>query len=137
MVASAPSSLVYKPVGGRLAGFMSHWLHTTDDTYVLWTISEGIRLEFLERPPLVESPLLFTRNAKREAELCGGDGQQGGIRASPAAISRLLQQPLVQKKSGGLRPVINLKPLNLFIKKEKFKMETTRSIWKACLQAIG
>ena len=62
---------------------------------------------------------------------CGGDGQQGGPRTGPAAISRLLQQPLLgAKKSGGLRPVINLKPLNLFIKK-KFKMETTRSIRKA------
>ena len=38
---------------------------------------------------------------------------------------------LVPKKSGGLRPVIKLKPLNLFIKKEKFKMETNRSIRKA------
>ena len=63
---------------------------------------------------------------------CGGDGQQGGPRTGPATISRLLQQPLFgAKMSGGLRPVINLKPLNLFIKKEKFKMETTRSIRKA------
>ena len=63
---------------------------------------------------------------------CGGDGQQGGLRTNPTAISRLLQQPLLgAKKSGGLRPVINLKPLKLFLKKEKFKMETTRSIRKA------
>ena len=35
------------------------------------------------------------------------------------------------KKSLGLRLVINIKPLNLFIKKENFKMETTKSIRKA------
>ena len=83
--------------------------------------------------PLAESPIPFTRNAKRESELGHHvDGQQGGPRTSPATVSRLLQQPLLgPKKLGGLRPVINLKPLNLFIKKEKFKMETTRSIRKA------
>ena len=27
-------------------------------------------LEYLARPPLAESPILFTRNAKKEAELC-------------------------------------------------------------------
>ena len=70
MVVSAPSSPVYEPVGGWLPGFVSHWLCNTDDTYVLRTISEGIRLDFLERPPLAESAILFTRNAKREAELC-------------------------------------------------------------------
>ena len=69
MVISAPSSPVYEPVRGRLAGFVSQWLRATDDTYVLQTISEGIRLEFVERPPLAESPVLFTRNAKWEAEL--------------------------------------------------------------------
>ena len=68
MVDSSPSSLLYEPVGGRLADFVSQWLRTTDDAYVLLTFSEGIRLEFLERPPLAESPILFTRNAKREAE---------------------------------------------------------------------
>ena len=55
---------------------------------------------------------------------CGGDG--------PATISTLLQQPLLgAKKVRGLEAGYNLKPLNLFIKKEKFKMETTRSIRKA------
>ena len=33
-------------------------------------IQLDIRLEFLERPPLAESPILFSRNAKREVELC-------------------------------------------------------------------
>lgn len=35
---------------------------------------------------------------------------------------------LVPKKDGSQRPVINLKPLNLFIKKQKFKMEGARVI---------
>ena len=104
MVVSAPSSPVYEPVGGRLAGFVSHWLHATEDPYVLRTVSEGIRLEFLETPPLVESPILFTRNAKREAELCHQvEEMQGGPRTGTAAISRLLQQPLLGAKIVGIR----------------------------------
>ena len=120
--------------GGRLAGFVSHWLHATDDTYILQTISEGIQLEFLERSLLGEFPILFTRNAKREAELCHHVEEMVSKEAlelaplpSPGFYSNLF---LVPKKSRGLRPVINLKPLNLFIK-EKFKLETTRSIRKA------
>ena len=70
MVGCAPSSPVYKPVGGWLADFVSPWLHAAGDAYVLRTVSEGIWLEFLERPPLVESLILFTWNAKRESELC-------------------------------------------------------------------
>ena len=42
----------------------------TDDAYVLQTFSKGIRLEFVERPPLAESRILISRNAKKEAELC-------------------------------------------------------------------
>ena len=38
---------------------------------------------------------------------------------------------LMPKKSGGYRPVINLKPLNAFLVTEKFKMETPRAIRKA------
>ena len=98
-------------------------------------VSEGIRLEFLERPPLAESLILFNRNAKREAELCYHVEEMVSKEAldlspllSPGFYSNLF---LVPKKLGHLKPVINLKPLNLFIKTEKFKMETIRSIRKA------
>ena len=85
--------------------------------------------------PLAESSMLFTRNSKREAELCrhvdmiSKKALELAPLPSPGFYNNLF---LVPKKSEGLRPVINLKPLNLFIKKEKFiKMETTRSIRKA------
>jgi hypothetical protein len=38
---------------------------------------------------------------------------------------------LVPKKDGGQRPILNLKPLNLLMKKQPFKMVTLRSVIKA------
>ena len=35
---------------------------------------------------------------------------------------------LVEKATGGWRPVIDLSPLNLFIRQTKFKMETVTSV---------
>ena len=37
----------------------------------------------------------------------------------------------VPKKDGGIRPILNLKPLNVFLQKEHFKMETLWSIIQA------
>ena len=37
----------------------------------------------------------------------------------------------VQKKGGGLRPILNLRPLNKYLKVQHFKMETLRSIIRA------
>ena len=36
---------------------------------------------------------------------------------------------LVSKKTGNFRPVINLKPLNQFVKKIHFKMDNIRMAW--------
>jgi hypothetical protein len=35
---------------------------------------------------------------------------------------------IVPKKDGDLRPILNLKPLNVYMEKSNFKMETLRSI---------
>ena len=40
----------------------------------------------------------------------------------------------VPKKDGGIRPILNLKPLNVHLKKDHFKMETLRSIIQALHQ---
>ena len=38
---------------------------------------------------------------------------------------------IVPKKDGGIRPILNLKPLNVYLQKSQFKMETLRSIIQA------
>ena len=130
MVGSAASLPVYEPVGGRLADFMPHWLCATDDTYI-----RGHSVRVPGETPSCRVPNILHQECKKGGRVippCGGDGQQGGPRTGPLPFPGFyINFFLVPKKLGGLRPVINLKSLNLFIKKEKFKMETIRSIQKA------
>ena len=49
---------------------------------------------------------------------------KGAIKQIPNSQAKFLsRQFTVPKKSGGLRPVINLKPLNQFLHLQTFKME--------------
>ena len=120
----------------QIADFVSQCFRTTDDAYVLRMVSEGIRLKFLERPPLWNPQYSSTRMQKGRGsyatmsteKMVSKEALELAPLPSPGFYSNLF---LVPKNSGGLRPVLNLKPLTLFIKKEKFKMETTRSIQKA------
>ena len=49
-------------------------------------------------------------------------------RLSPGFYSHIF---LVPKKGGGCRPVFNLKPLNWYVAREKFKMKTQRDVTTA------
>ena len=49
---------------------------------------------------------------------------------TPGFSSRLV---LVPQKNGKLRPVIDLSLLNLYIKKQPFKMETDKSVQQSIL----
>ena len=61
----------------------------------------------------------------------GGRGHdiQGRLGESGRPGSRLLQSPFpVEKASGGWRPVIDLSPLNEFVRQTPFRMETASSV---------
>ena len=100
------------------------------------TIRRGYRLPFLESPPPL-SPV------PREFPTYRGDPlrslaleeqvqtlvEKGALEVvsdpSPGFYSRLF---LVEKASGGWRPVIDLSPLNGFLQQTRFKMETMASV---------
>ena len=102
------------------------WRKITSDPWVLETVS-GYHLEFnalpvqlvLPRPPplserekqLIDEEItkLLTKGAIRKVTSCPYE-----------FISNIF---LVPKKTGDLRPVINLKPLNQFVQRIHFKME--------------
>ena len=121
------------PVGGRLMFFIKAWEKITDDQWVLSTIQNGLKLEFVQSPPWLGiketrcnaqamSVLLEEVQSllqKRAIEIVPRDQAEEGF------YSTLF---VVPKKTGDLRPVINLKPLNMYLRKQHFKMDTLAKV---------
>jgi hypothetical protein len=95
---------------------------------------------FQERPPLSESPIPMSQTSDKEKfRLLSEDVQSLLLKrvieeipptqSTPGFYSRLF---LVPKKTGGMRPVIDLSILNSYLSVPHFKMETNRSI-RACI----
>ena len=129
------------PVGGRLTKFSDQWSQITSDTWVLRTVSEGYKIEFTGRPRLSTVPR-WTQIPRTEARKQAlEDGLQKLLQKQAV---RLVDPPpndpgfystlfLVEKKSGGWRPILNLKKFNKVVKPQKFRMETLRSV----MQSLG
>lgn len=121
------------PVGGRLRFFRDNWEKITDDQWVLSVIAEGYKLEFLEMP-------FWTGIRKTSVSLKDSDIliQEINTLIEKDAIEPVRQQDaatgfystffLVPKKNGTMRPVINLRPLNRYLKKIHFKMDTLTKV---------
>ncbi|CAG2235415.1 unnamed protein product [Mytilus edulis] len=132
------------PVGGRLTHFLKKWISITSDCWVLSVIRGGLTLQFKEQPPLSPVPIplsntqdpqkflllstevetLLTKRAVEEVPVSSID---------PGFYSRLF---LVSKKTGGMRPVIDLSILNSYMIIPHFKMETNRSIRASILPGM-
>ena len=107
-------------VGGRLAQFYSAWSTFTSDIWALQAV-KGYKIEFVCEPFQVNKPhgIVFSDEEKKLRML-----QKGAIRRASfnprQFVSNLF---IIPKKSGDVRPVINLKPLNEFVQYHHFKME--------------
>lgn len=120
------------PVGGRLTHFLPFWEKLTSDDWVLGIIRRGYRMELIKTPPFSGVRVTPLRN--------GGSvllEEMGDLRAKSAVEPVPLGQKgigfystyfTVPKKDGGIRPILNLKPFNQFLRKRKFKMETLQTI---------
>lgn len=131
-------------VGGRLAHFLHQWEKITTDAWVLSVIRGGLDLVFLQLPPLSTSPIPMSRTSDKEkCRLLSEEVltllQKGVIEElsphllTPGFYSRLF---LVPKKTGGMRPVIDLSILNTYLLVPHFKMETNRSIRASVLPGM-
>jgi hypothetical protein len=115
------------PVGGRLSHFSSRWTKITKDPWVLDSVTNGFKVEF-SSPPCKFKPQKSPTLGKMQENLCDQEVrallEKNAIRLSTTSdyVSSLF---VIPKKSGGFRPVVNLKPLNVNILYRHFKMEGT------------
>ena len=116
------------PVGGRLKYFVHEWEKITQDQWILSVLREGLKLDFMTKPPF--SGVRHTNvNAQNTAILQSEVEkllQKGAIEPVPPAEMETGFYStffVVPKKTGDLRPIINLKPLNRYLRKQHFKMD--------------
>ena len=95
-------------------------------------IQYGYRPEFHSKPPLMLHPWQnLASNSPRIAEAVQSLLQKNAVRLVDLSrdgqgfYSHLF---VVPKKSGGLRPVLNLSALNKYVRNHQFRMETNRSV---------
>ena len=119
-------------VGGCLAAHWQQWLKLGAEPWVVEVLRLGYRIPWLDSPPpLSAQPIQFPSYPPGSAKalalaqevrtMLDKNALEIVENQSPGFYSRLF---LVEKATGGWRPVIDLSPLNLFVRQTKFRMET-------------
>ena len=123
-------------VGGCLAPHWRRWQAIGAESWVVTALRDGYRVSFTDSPPpLSRTPVSFptyragSPRAQALRQEVEGMLAKGALEIArdpgPGFYSCLF---LVEKASGGWRPVINLSHLNEFIHLTRFKMETVASV---------
>ena len=99
---------------------------------MLFTISEGVNLDFVA-VPVQERPPARISLSKAQYAICGKEVEsllfKNAIKQVKNSEGSFLSSLFViPKKGGGHRPIINLKPLNEFLRYEHFKMEGVKTV---------
>ena len=123
------------PVGARLQNFWTVWSQMGAGPKVLQILKQGYTLTFQNRPKLSRFPTVISRcaNLHRNSDLLEALQQL----IDKNAVERVHNQTslgffnrlfLVPKPNNKWRPILDLSKLNLFLKTEKFRMETPETI---------
>ncbi len=124
-------------VGGRLALFPTAWRSITSDPLILRIIDGGLKIPFKVTPKLRTSPLWtpipanLTKAGILRQEIASLVQKGACLLLSPeASLLPAVYSTffLVPKRSGGWRPILNLKPTNKLIPHQTFKMDTIGTI---------
>ncbi|KAJ1095605.1 hypothetical protein NDU88_000764 [Pleurodeles waltl] len=121
------------PVGGRLQHFLRKWKTITTDTWVLSIVGKGYTHPFREFPPLIpprpsycsEEHLLLL---EQEVQVLLSKGAVELVPEQERGRGCYSRYFLIPKKDGRLRPILDLRILNWFLKQEKFKMLTLAQV---------
>ena len=123
-------------VGGCLSPHWRRWQEIGAETWVMTVLRDGYCVPFKDSPPpLARTPISFPtyragsprdQALRQEVEAMLAKGALEIARdPGPGFYSRLF---LVEKATGGWRPVIDLSHLNDFVQLTLFKMETVASV---------
>lgn len=123
------------PVGARLKAFARVWVEGCVDQWAVPTVCQGHFWGFKRQPPLYafQATKIPTSREKKEALLQYVKMlvlQQAVVPVPDLEKHLGFYSPvfLVPKKSGGWKPVLDLKRLNRYIRVEHFKMESLNTV---------
>ena len=114
------------PVGGRIKYFKQNWQRITKDPVILNTV-QGVSLDWITYPIQKKIPNLPNLNLEQkqilQKEILDLEQKSAIVRVVPLQDHYISNMFTVPKKDGGFRPIINLRPLNVFLHYQHFKME--------------
>jgi len=108
------------------------WETLTNDRYILDIVTSGYKIEFCTEPFQTHPRITLVPKLLEKREIIQKEVnsllEKGAIRPVQEIQGEFISTIfLVPKKTGGMRPIINLKPLNQFIQTIHFKMETLQT----------
>ena len=134
-VSDVPNVAQSLPVGARLQHFWETWLDLGAGPKTIQNLRDGYALPFRDRPKLARFPTVIScyANPHRNSYLLEAlhqliDKNAIELVQNPTSLGFFNRLFLVPKPNNKWRPILDLSKLNLFLKVEKFKMETPETI---------
>eukprot|EP00029_Vermamoeba_vermiformis_P001978 TRINITY_DN1224_c0_g2_i2.p2 TRINITY_DN1224_c0_g2~~TRINITY_DN1224_c0_g2_i2.p2 ORF type:complete len:659 (+),score=31.17 TRINITY_DN1224_c0_g2_i2:837-2813(+) len=124
-------------LGGRLSRHPDAWHRVSNNPWVLKIIQEGLTIDFHQRPYQHSVPHQWAKDVESEAALIQREldsllemGVVEEVPFVPPGHNAFYSVMFTVAKKGTdrRRPVLNLKPLNRFVRYEHFKMEGLHTI---------
>ena len=123
-----------------LAQCVHKWKQCGASPWVLRTVTTGYRLQFAQPPPKFER-IIYSQAKGQAAEVLRAEILEllakGAIREVPSDLQQrgfYSRYFLIKKRGGGLRPILDLRALNKYLKTFNFKMLTAATLLRSLRQ---